>query len=182
MRLLITGAGGLLGAYLLRELVNREGILTWGGPGGGERFGRRLRPIDLTDTMAAATAFRDDRPDVIVHVAALARVADCWRDPQKAWNTNVTATSTLAELAEKTTARLVYVSTDLVFDGEHAPYRETDEPMPGSAYGRSKRAGEDRVLAIPRSAVARVSLLYGPSLHGRRSLMNKRRLCARASR
>jgi dTDP-4-dehydrorhamnose reductase len=173
MRLLITGAGGLFGAYLLRETRGRAGIVAWGGPRGGERFGVPLRPVDLTDADAVADAFRSDRPDAVVHAAAMARVADCWRDPDRARRVNAEAVATLARLAADAGARLVLVSTDLVFDGEHAAYREGDAPAPVSVYGRTKQAGEEAALAAPRSAVVRVSLLYGPALHGRPSFFDE---------
>jgi dTDP-4-dehydrorhamnose reductase len=182
MRLLITGAGGLLGAYLLREAEDRDGVVAWGGLQGGECFGVSLRPIDLTDAAAVAAAFRSDRPDVVLHAAALARVADCWRDPERARRVNVNATRTLAHLAADAGARLVLVSTDLVFDGEHAPYRETDPPSPVSIYGQTKRAAEEAALEALQSAVVRVSLLYGPALHGRPSFFDEQAAALRVGR
>jgi dTDP-4-dehydrorhamnose reductase len=182
MRLLITGASGLLGAYLLRELVNHDGIVARGGPQGGERFGIPLRPIDLTDADAVAEAFRTDRPDVVLHAGALALVADCCRDPKKAWNINVAGTTMLARLSAEAGARLVFVSTDLVFDGDGAPYQEKDSPSPVSVYGRTKQAAEEAVFAAPRSAVVRISLLYGPALHGRPSFYDEQAAALRVGR
>src|SRR5207302_4863142 len=78
----------------------------------------------------------------------------------------------LAELAAQGGARLLFVSTDLVFDGEHAPYREGDRPAPLSVYGRSKAAAEAAVRAVPRGVVARVSLLFGPTVVGRPSFFD----------
>ena len=105
-------AGGLLGAYLLRETASRGDVVAWGGPRGGERFGVSLRPIDLTDASAVTAAFRSDRPDVVLHAAALPRVADCWRDPSEPRHVNADATQTLANLAADAGSRLVLVSTD----------------------------------------------------------------------
>jgi dTDP-4-dehydrorhamnose reductase len=173
MRLLITGASGLLGAYLLREAGDRDAVVAWGGPRGGDRLGVALRPIDLADANAVASTFRSDRPDVVLHAAALARVADCWRDPERARLVNSTSTATLARLAADVGARLVLVSTDLVFDGERAPYRESAAPSPVSVYGRSKLAAEEAALAAPRAAAVRVSLLHGPSLHGQPSFFDE---------
>jgi dTDP-4-dehydrorhamnose reductase len=182
MRLLITGAGGLLGAYLLRAASGRADVVALGGPRGGERFGVSLHPVDLTDADAAAAVFRAVRPDVILHAAAVARVADCVRDPERAWRTNAGATATLARLAADAGVRLVHVSTDLVFGGERAPYREDDAPDPVSVYGKTKRAAEESVLAVPRSAVVRVSLLYGPALHGRASFFDEQAAALRSGR
>src|SRR5579872_5126131 len=147
MRLLLTGAGGQLGAYLLHELRNTRIHLTaWSGSRTGDVLGVPLRPVNLTDRDAVCAAFRDARPDVVLHAAALARVADCHRDPAHAFRVNAAGTAILAELADDAGARLVHVSTDLVFDGEAAPYRETDAPTPLSVYGRTKAAGEAAAL------------------------------------
>jgi dTDP-4-dehydrorhamnose reductase len=97
----------------------------------------------------------------------MAAVADCARDPGRAEAVNTSATATLAELCDAAGARLVFVSTDLVFDGERAPYREADPPAPLSVYGRTKAAAEGAVLERARHAVVRVSLLFGPSLIGK---------------
>jgi dTDP-4-dehydrorhamnose reductase len=168
MRWLVTGASGQLGGYLLRHLRDPgEEVVAWSGSVCGEVCGVPLRVVDLTDADALATAFRDARPQAVIHAAALARVDECIRDPKRARRVNTDATAHLAELAGDTGARFVYVSTDLVFDGECAPYRESDPPQPLSVYGHTKADGETAALAVPRTVVARVSLLFGPTLTGR---------------
>jgi dTDP-4-dehydrorhamnose reductase len=76
----------------------------------------------------------------------------------------------------------VLVSTDLVFDGEHAPYREEDTPAPLSVYGKTKVTAEEAVRSLPRGVVARLSLLYGPSLSGRPSFFDEQAAALRAGR
>jgi dTDP-4-dehydrorhamnose reductase len=181
-RLLLTGAGGQLGAYLLRELRGAAGVTAWTGSRGGERFGFPLRCVDLADRDAVAAAFRKARPDVVIHAGAWAKVADCCRDPATAHRVNVGGTALLAELCADSGARLVLVSTDLVFDGEHAPYREDDPPAPLSVYGRTKAAAEEAVRGMPRGVVARLSLLYGPSLAGRPSFFDEQAAALREGR
>jgi dTDP-4-dehydrorhamnose reductase len=163
-RLLITGASGLLGSYLLREAG--AGVVGWSGTRVGECFGVRLRPVDLADADAIAGAFAEARPDVVVHAGAMARVGDCLKDPERARRVNALGTQTLADLAREAQARLVFVSTDLAFDGQKGHYTEADPPSPLSVYAQSKVEGEQAVLACPGTAVVRVSLLYGPSLTG----------------
>lgn len=173
-RILLTGASGQLGAYLLRHLGTGSTPLTaWAGSRAGELFGVPLHPVDLADPDSLTRSFLQARPDVVLHAAALARIADCHRDPDRARRVNTLGTATLADLCAGAGARLVFVSTDLVFDGEHAPYREGDPPSPVSAYGRSKAEAESAVLAGPRNAVVRVSLLFGPSLTGRPSFFDE---------
>lgn len=182
MRILITGASGQLGAYLLRELRGSAGVTAWGGARPGERFGVPWQPVDLSDPDAVNDAFRRARPDAVLHAAALARVADCFRDPKYAYKVNVAGTATLASLASEAEARLVLVSTDLVFDGERAPYREEDAAGPGSVYGQTKLAAESVVRGLRRGVAARVGLLYGPGLAGRPSFFDDQVTALRAGR
>jgi dTDP-4-dehydrorhamnose reductase len=183
MRILITGASGQLGGYLLRELrVGSESVITWSGSRRGELLGHSLRPIDLEDPDAITAAFHVARPDVVIHAAALARVSECYADPAKAQRVNTTATALLAKLSARSGARFVFVSTDLVFDGEHGNYTERDASSPLSVYGRNKAAAEGAVLTVPRAVVARVSLLYGPSLVNRPSFFEEQVAALRGGR
>jgi dTDP-4-dehydrorhamnose reductase len=168
MRWLVTGASGQLGGYLLRHLRDRGELVTaWSGSRGGELFGVPFHPVNLADPDAVTVAFRAAPPDLILHAAALARLDECHRDPDRARRVNTQGSQLLAELADGAGARLVLVSTDLVFDGERGGYGEDDAPRPLSVYGRTKADAEAAVLASPRAAVARVSLLFGPNLAGR---------------
>jgi dTDP-4-dehydrorhamnose reductase len=181
MRILVTGASGQLGAYLLRELQRRgRDALAWTGSRRGELFGFNLQSVDLADRDAVVAAFRAARPDVVIHAAALSAIADCYREPQRAEQVNARGTGLLAELGAESGARLVYVSTDLVFDGTKSWYRESDATGPLSIYARSKVAGEQAVRAFPRHAIARVSLLFGPSLVGRVSFFDEQLAALRA--
>lgn len=168
MRWLVTGASGQLGGYLLRHLRDRgEEVVGWSGSVRGDVCGVPLQVVDVTDTASMPVPFHDARPQAVIHAAALARVDECYRDPKRARRVNTDAAARLAELSAEAGARFVYVSTDLVFDGERAPYRETDPPQPLSVYGHTKADGETAALAAPGTVVARVSLLFGPTLTGR---------------
>jgi dTDP-4-dehydrorhamnose reductase len=175
MRLLLTGASGHLGAYLLRHLVATPGIevSAWSGSSRGDSFGVPLQPVELGDYDSLARAFAVARPDVVLHAGAMARIAECHRDPERARRINRDGSAVLAELTAQTGARLVLVSTDLVFDGERGNYREDDPVRPLSIYGQTKVAAEEAVLPTPRAAVARMSLLIGPSLCGRPSFFDE---------
>jgi dTDP-4-dehydrorhamnose reductase len=182
MRLLVTGGSGHLGSYLLREVPNRTTVTAWSGTRAVERFGIACQPVDLEHQGTVAQAFRAARPDVILHAAAWARIADCYRDPEHARRVNTAGTALLAALAADTGARLLFVSTDLVFDGEHAPYREDNPVAPVTVYGRTKAAAEEVVRAIPRGLVVRVSLLCGPSLSGQSSFFDEQAQALRDAR
>ena len=173
MRILVTGASGQLGGYLLRRLRGAgDAVVAWSGTRPGERFGVPLLPVDLADERSVVEAFRSARPDVVVHAAAVSAVAQCYREPHRALAINVRASALLADLAEQAGARLLLVSTDMVFDGAKGDYREEDVPAPLSVYGRSKADAERAVLAHG-GAVARVSLLFGPGLAGRPSFFDE---------
>jgi len=174
--ILITGASGQLGAYLLHEARRQQQpVIAWSGVRTAASAGGTL-PVDLTDHQQTTAAFERAAPTVVIHAAALASVADCQRRPALAREVNVVGTARLAQLAAAAGIRLVLVSTDLVFDGTKGDYREDDTPTPLSEYGRTKRAAELAVLAYPHHAVVRVSLLFGPSLTGRPSFFEQQRL------
>lgn len=183
MRLLLTGASGQLGGYLLHECRARgDSVLAWSGRRRGELFGYSLHPVDLTDKDAMATAFREARPDVVVHSAALTVVSDCYRDPLRAERINARGSAMLAELADAAKVRLVHVSTDMVFDGRRGGYHEDDEVRPVSVYGRTKADAERAMLAFARNLVVRVPLLFGPTLVGRPSFFDAQASALREGR
>lgn len=164
-RWLLTGASGQLGGHILQQLV----------AGGGEKaflalHGRSGAPgaaqaasIDLSDDAALRSAVRAFRPTHVLHVAALSAVGECHARPDAARRINVLATAALAEEAERVAARLIYTSTDMVFAGDRAPYREADPVRPLSVYGHSKAAGEAAVLGRRGGLVVRLPLMYGLS-------------------
>lgn len=137
-------------------------VVAWSGSQKGRVAGVELRPVDLTDASQVRRAFAAADPRGVIHCAALSAVGDCYRDPVRAGLVNTDATALLGELA----SRMIYTSTDLVFDGKEAPYTETDEPSPLSLYGKSKRDGERALLGREGAAVVRVALMYGPALIG----------------
>lgn len=175
MGVLVTGASGQLGSYLLRHLVSqqRHEIVAWSGSRGGTSSGIPLRPVDLTDANQVRDAFQEDRPAVIIHAAAVSRIDLCYAQPELAESVNVRGTRQLVSLAADHASRFIYVSTDLVFDGRKGHYVERDLPRPLSRYGQSKLAAEQVVLQWPDAAVVRVSLLFGPSLNGQPSFFDQ---------
>jgi dTDP-4-dehydrorhamnose reductase len=183
MRLLVTGASGQLGGYLLREIEKRGWpVIAWSGSRTGRLFGVDLQPVDLANPGQVQAAFSSAAPTTVIHAGAIAAMAECRRDPERARQINTQATALLAELARERETRFLFVSTDLVFDGEKGWYREQDRPSPLSVYAHTKAAAEPAVLAIPRGVVVRVSLLFGPNLVGQSSFFDEQVRALREAR
>lgn len=167
MRLLITGATGHLGPYLLRE-ANNQGLGTVGWRQGPSTvlFDVPIHSVDVTDQFAVAQAMAGVAPTHIIHAAALSAIADCYRNPQAAQRINVDGTRHVLKEAQRWQARTLLVSTDLVFDGQRGGYTEADEPRPLSIYGHSKLSAERIAAEWPDALIVRVSWLLGPKLFG----------------
>jgi dTDP-4-dehydrorhamnose reductase len=168
----VTGAAGLIGNYLCqlaRELA----------PGWRVR-GLTRAELDLADFAAVERAWRADRPQLVIHCAAMSRSPDCQADPGRARLVNVDVTRALADLASD--ARMVFFSTDLVFDGRQGGYDEDAAPNPLSVYAETKVAAEQAVRAHPRHLVVRTSLNGGTSPTGNRSFNEEMRRAWRAGR
>lgn len=159
LRVLLTGASGYLGHWLAPLLEIHPGVeLVTAGRGRESDV-----PLYLDDAKAVRLALEVVAPDMILNAAACSRMSECEADPDLARRINVEAVRALAS----TGARLLQVSTDLVFDGTRAPYSSSDPPSPVSVYGRTKADGES-AAAGPDNLVVRLPLLFGPSFDGKR--------------
>ena len=129
----------------------------------GEVIGTDIDDLDLRHRDRVQEAFARWRPDLVIHCAAMTKVDDCEDRPEEAYAVNALGTRNVALAASQTGARLIYVSTDFVFDGKKgSPYIEFDEPNPLSVYGRSKLAGERYAAQFcRRTVIVRTALLYG---------------------
>jgi dTDP-4-dehydrorhamnose reductase len=171
MRILITGASGLLGLNLALEAA-RSGHEVYGVVHNHSLRTAAFQTIvsDLLAPGALERILDQARPDWVIHCAALAVVDACEADPGLAAKLNTDLPAQLARHVARGGARLVHLSTDAVFDGQRGDYTETDAPNPLSVYARTKLDGERAVAeANPQAIIARVNL-YGWSLSGKRSL------------
>jgi len=175
LRILITGASGLLGLNLALSTAGSHEVygvthhhLLYNAP-------FHVLQANLLERGALERLLDTVQPDWIIHCAALADLDDCEADPDLAYHLNAELPGRLATLVAKGGARakgirLVHISTDAVFDGIQGDYREEDTPNPLGVYARTKLAGELTVAAAnPQAIIARVNL-FGWSLMGRRSL------------
>lgn len=174
-RLLVTGASGLLGSHVARLAIGRFDTLGLFQSFRPANISGRLESLDLTDATAVRSRLDVFRPTLIVHCAALADADRAQREPDLARRVNVDATATLAHCARRLGAKMLFVSTDLIFDGRKgAPYIEDDPPCPLSFYGQMKLDAERIVRAVCDTwLIARTSLIVGPSPRGNRGLDEK---------
>jgi dTDP-4-dehydrorhamnose reductase len=151
VRLLVTGAGGMLG----QDVVSAAAAHTVSAPSHAE--------LDVTDAAAVRACVADFAPSAVINCAAWTDVDGAESDPDGAFAVNATGAANVADAAAHAGARLVHVSTDYVFDGgKRTPYVESDATGPLGAYGRTKLAGEQAVAAAGGShAIVRSSWLFG---------------------
>lgn len=161
----ITGANGLIGSHFLR-------LAPVHAPNWIVR-GLTRRGFDLTDLHSVQAAFAADKPQLIIHCAALSRSPACQADPLLARKLNVDVTAHLATLAAN--IPFFFFSSDLVFDGRQGNYDETASPNPLSVYAETKIAAEQFVLANPKHTVIRTSLNGGVSPTGDRGFNEEMR-------
>ena len=168
----ITGANGLIGNYLVQT---------------APRFAPRWRvraltraDFDLLDFAAVEREFIKDKPQLVIHCAAISAVGEAQKNPAFARRVNVEITRLLAELAAE--IQFVFFSTDLIFDGRRGNYTETDAPNPPHVYGETKAAAEQIILKNPHHLVARLSINGGVSRAGNRGFNEDLRLALRSGR
>jgi dTDP-4-dehydrorhamnose reductase len=160
VKLLITGASGLLGMKLCQISLrkNHEVYATYSQH--KPLYGTPVE-LNILDPKAEQQALDKLKPEAVVHAAALTDVDKCELEKELAWTTNVQATTNLARLCKERSAFLVYVSTDYVFNGEKGMYKETDKPSPINHYGLTKLRGEEAVQTLDNYCIARGSVIYG---------------------
>jgi dTDP-4-dehydrorhamnose reductase len=153
MRVLVTGAGGMLGQALLPALE----------AAGHEALGLKHGDADVTRLDALRHPLKSFQPDWIIHLAAFTRVDDCEAQADRAHLVNGLGARNAAQAAMEANAGILALSTDYVFDGAaRRPYREYDPVGPRSVYGASKLAGERAVREVnPRHIIVRSAWLYG---------------------
>jgi dTDP-4-dehydrorhamnose reductase len=161
----ITGAGGLIGSYLVRAAPRFAPDATV--------VALTRDRLELTDAAAVRAAFRLQSPQLVIHCAAITSSPECEANPALARKINVEVTALLAELAAD--IPLFFMSTDLVFDGRIGRYDETAPVNPLSLYAATKVAAEQIVLANPRHTVIRTSLNGGTSPTGDRGFNEQTR-------
>lgn len=165
MKILITGANGLLGYKLVQLLSLQPEVTTLatarkkinGLPPNVQFF-----ELDVTDHDQTINVLSLAQPDVVIHTAAMTQVDQCETERDLCWKANVTGVENLVEACEKNNTHLVHVSTDFIFDGSYGPLDETAIPKPVNFYGESKLAGEQVIQKSKITwAILRTVLVFG---------------------
>jgi dTDP-4-dehydrorhamnose reductase len=154
--LLITGGSGYLGSHLITQARKRWRIMATYFTQAIDPPGCQAVPLDVADGKAVSRLLTDVRPAAIIHTAA------DMSTPEAMQAVIVEGTQHVVAAAAAIGTRFIHLSTDALFDGEHAPYVESDPPRPITAYGRAKAAAEQVVAeTYPAASIVRTSLLYG---------------------
>ena len=168
MRIYITGIAGMLGYGIYRTLKDRAEIL-------GidivdiEIPGISYSKISLYDMEDIEENIIQTKPDILIHTAALINVEECEENPEEAKRLNTQVTAALADLCARHKIKMVYISTDAVFDGKEARlYSEEDVVNPPNVYGQTKLDGEAAALKYPENLVLRTNI-YGINIQKKQS-------------
>ena len=159
-KILVIGVTGLVGSRTVR-LAEKLGHTAYGTYNARPISAPGAFKLDITDRPATLAFVQKIHPDVIIDTAALHNVDHCETHHEEADRVNVEATRTLADAAVANGSRFIFLSTDFVFDGNSAPYAETDPPNPLHYYAKTKVDAEKIVSELPSYAIARPSVIYG---------------------
>ena len=163
MRVLITGASGFIGSQAGIRLMKAHELLGLSYTSTKPLPFESL-PVDITNTERLHRVLSDFCPEVILHTAALSQVIPCENSPEVADRVNSTATEKIAAWAADKASRLIFISTDQVFDGHDGNYCEQDEPHPVNHYGWTKFRAEQAVQrASSNNLIVRSNSVVGPS-------------------
>jgi len=176
MKILITGANGMLGSTLTKMLLMTEHHILATGRGEircnqlifNEK--NRYATLDILDPQEIEEVIGNFKPDTIIHAAAMTQVDECEKDKELCSSINIAASKDIMNAAHKYGSSLFYISTDFVFSGEEGPYAETDKTGPVNFYGESKLQVEEALKASDlKWCIIRTVLLFGKTDHINRS-------------
>lgn len=165
MKILVTGSNGLLGQKISAILENQVGVSSIFTARKGLAYPIKrgiFHLLDVSNEDLVNRVVSQNKPDVIIHTAAMTQVDDCELKQEECWQQNVLATQYLVDAAERAQAHFIHVSTDFIFDGSAGPLDENALPRPVNYYGQSKLAAEEAVKASKLNwAILRTVLVYG---------------------
>jgi dTDP-4-dehydrorhamnose reductase len=160
MRIGVTGASGMLGTALIDELTNKHQVFATSRGKGYEKEGVQWECFDLTNLKKLDRWLVNTTPDVVVHCAAMVNVDKCENNVEFAKKLHIDTTSAIANYLNQDSKKLIYISTDSVFDGKkNEPYIESDQANPLNIYAETKLLGEKPVLLMESGLVLRTNII-----------------------
>lgn len=174
MKIFITGANGFLGQHLIKILLDADHEVVATGKGSArmvfENANYKYLTLDITDQPAIENVLSVEKPDIVIHTAAMTKVDECELNQIECFRVNVLATSFVLRSAEKHSRLFIYISTDFVFDGEKGNYNEEDRTGYVNWYGFTKIEAEQLTSQAKTPwAIVRTCLVYGNALQGTRN-------------
>lgn len=159
--ILVTGGAGFLGAHIVREAARTDRVMATflSHPPADKNI--PSVPMDLSSESSIRSVIDSARPSIIIHAAAAKDVDACEKDPDMAHRINVRGTEILCDAAGTHGCRVIFISTDLVYDGAHSLWKESDPARSASVYAKTKRAAEGITLSRAGNVAVRIALLYG---------------------
>jgi len=152
MKILITGAQGRFGTYAVQKFSQNHSVID------SDKERDITKPQIVSHIIAA-------KPDIIIHAAAETNVDKCEIHQESAHQINVLGTINVIKAAQLTAAKLIYISSDYIFDGNKGNYIETDRPNPINYYGKTKWEAEQQIMKYTNSLIIRSAVLYGRHIH-----------------
>ncbi|MGZ8538619.1 MAG: SDR family oxidoreductase [Flavisolibacter sp.] len=177
LKILVTGANGFVGNYLIRELLQNNYFVIAIGRGESrldiETENLIYCSVDFTNNEELKLIFEEYNPDVVIHSGAMSKPDECELNKEAAFRTNVTGTINLLSHSKRAKSFFVYISTDFVFSGSKENYdEESDDTYPVNYYGETKLLAEGEVKKYEFDwAIVRTVLVYGKPLKNRQNLL-----------
>lgn len=159
MKILVTGGSGLLGSAISLYFKDYFDVVSAYSSHKVEIKDCNTIPMDITNSRGTLNVVKKIKPDVVVHTAALVGASVCEKKPELAYSINVQGTKNIVGASKKVGSKIIYISTDYVFDGKKGDYDEHDKPNPINVYGKTKYEGEF-FIDTKKHAIVRTSI-YG---------------------
>ena len=165
MKALVIGASGLVGSYLIQTCHQRG----WQVTGTYHNFAQpNFLPLEITDKVAVRSLLQQLQPNVVFLPAFCSNVDYCEQHPEETYQINVVGCLNVAQATRDVGAKLVFYSSDYVFNGENGPYQETDQPDPICVYGRQKLEVEEKISELLDDyLICRIAWVYGQEEQGK---------------